>query len=458
LTGIKLCPEAQANAGTCAPESEIGETIVSVGLGGDPFSVTGGKVYLTEKYAGAPFGLSIVNPASAGPFVLQEGRPLVVRAKVEVDPTTAALTVTTDPPDSPHAIPTIIEGIPLQIRHVNVAITRPGFTFNPTNCDAMQITGAVASVEGASAPVSVPFQVANCERLGFKPSFEVATAAHHTRTNGTSLDVKLSYPRAPFGSQANLAKVRVELPKQLPSRLTTLQRACPDGLFNASPANCPAASRVGEAVATTPLIPVALQGPAYFVSHGGAKFPELIIVLSGYGVTVDLHGETFISKAGITSSTFNTLPDLPVSAFELKLPAGPDSALTGNGNLCATKLYMPTTFTAQNGVASKQRTPIRVEGCAPQIRVLRHSVSGKRATVVVSVPAAGRLVADGGGVPRTVRRERSAGIVTLTLRLSKSEQRFVAHHHNRRLEVPIRLSFTPGHGPRLSARLAVLMR
>jgi hypothetical protein len=173
---------------------------------------------------------------------------------------------------------------------------------------------------------------------------------------------------------------------------------------------------------------------------------------------VELHGETFINKAGITSSTVNTVPDVPVGSFELKLPAGPYSALTGNGNLCVSKLYMPTTFTAQNGSVIRQRTPIAATGCKPQIRVLHHRVSGKRATVVVSVPAAGRLVADGGGVPRTVRRVSAAGIVTLPLQLSKSEQRFVAHHRDRRLEVPIRLSFTPTHGRQLSARVAVLMR
>ncbi len=125
LKGVPLCPEAQANAGTCGPESQIGETIVSVGLGNDPFSVTGGRVYLTEKYAGAPFGLSIVNPAKAGPFVLQHGEPVIVRAKVQIDPRTAALTVTTGD------IPSIIEGFPLQIKHAYINVNRPGFTFNP---------------------------------------------------------------------------------------------------------------------------------------------------------------------------------------------------------------------------------------------------------------------------------------------------------------------------------------
>ena len=123
--------------------------------------------------------------------------------------------------------------------------------------------------------------------------------------------------------------------------------------------------RVGSATATTPLIPVPLAGPAYFVSHGGAKFPELVVVLSGYGVTVRLHGETFISSAGITSSTFRTVPDVPVGVFELELPEGPFSALGANANLCKVKggLKMPTAFTAQNGAVIKQTTKIAVSAC-----------------------------------------------------------------------------------------------
>jgi hypothetical protein len=120
---------------------------------------------------------------------------------------------------------------------------------------------------------------------------------------------------------------------------------------------------VGHATAITPLIPVPLTGPAYFVSYGGAKFPELVIVLQGYGVTLDLHGETFINKAGITSSTFHTVPDAPVGSFELTLPQGKYSALAANGNLCKTKLKMPTLFDAQNGMVIKQSTPINVTGC-----------------------------------------------------------------------------------------------
>ncbi len=326
LKGVPLCPEAQANAGTCGPESLIGETIVSVGLGNDPFSVTGGKVYLTEKYAGAPFGLSIVNPAKAGPFDLQEGRPVIVRAKIEIDPRTAALTVTTG------QLPTIIEGFPLQIKHVNVTINRPGFMFNPTSCSAMAVTGSIASAEGASAPVSDHFEVTNCAALKFTPDFKVATSGKPTKANGTSLTARIVYPVTPESSgkatnEANIGYVKVELPEQLPSRLTTLQKACLAKVFEEDRSKCDPASIVGHAVVHTPLLPVPLEGPAYFVSHGNEEFPNLTMILQGYGVTVELVGTTFISKAGVTSTTFKSPPDVPFNTFELNLPPGKFSAL-----------------------------------------------------------------------------------------------------------------------------------
>jgi hypothetical protein len=361
LTGLTLCGEAEGNAGTCGPASLIGETTVSVGLGGDPYSVRGGKVYITGPYGGAPFGLSIVVPAKAGPYDLGQ---VVVRGKIEVDPITSALTVTTDT-SGPYAIPHILDGIPLQIKHVNFTTTRPGFTFNPTNCDPQQVTGNMTSIQGATKALAVPFQVTNCAVLGFKPSFHVSTNGKTSRAIGASLHVKLTYPKTTFGSQANIKTVKVDLPKQLPSQLKTLQHACPIQTFEANPASCPAESRIGTAKAITPLVPVPLTGPVYFVSHAGLKFPELVIVLSGYGVTVDLHAETFISKAGITSSTFRTIPDVPVGTFELTLPQGKYPALAAPDNhLCQDKLVMPTAFTAQNGAVIHQNTPITATGCA----------------------------------------------------------------------------------------------
>jgi hypothetical protein len=199
--------------------------------------------------------------------------------------------------------------------------------------------------------------------LKFAPKFAVSTSGKTSKASGASLHVKLSYPKAPFGSQANIARVKVDLPKQLPSRLTTLQKACTAAQFNTNPAGCPSASIVGHAKAITPLLPVPLEGPAYFVSHGGEAFPSLIMVLQGYGVKLELVGTTFISKAGITSSTFKTVPDAPVGSFELTLPRGKFSALTANGNLCKSKLAMPTSFVAQNGAAIHRTTKIAVTGC-----------------------------------------------------------------------------------------------
>jgi hypothetical protein len=364
LSAVTPCGEPQASKGTCGPESLIGHTQVLTGPGANPFLVTGGKVFITGPYRGAPYGLSIVVPAKAGPYTLSgttgEGT-VVVRAAITIDPATAALTVTADP------LPTILDGIPLQLRVVNVTIDRPGFTFNPTSCNPMAITATLSGTEGQIARVSAPFQVTNCEAMTFSPKFAVSTSGRASRVDGTSLDVRLTYPPAPAGQaspQANIASVKVELPKQLPSRLPTLQKACPAATFEADPANCPAASAVGVARASTPVLAHELSGPVYFVSHGGEAFPSLIVVLQGEGVRVDLVGSTFISKAGITSSTFKTVPDVPIRSFELYLPAGRYSALAANADLCRSTLRMPTTFTAQNGALLSRSTPISVTGCA----------------------------------------------------------------------------------------------
>jgi hypothetical protein len=363
VASVPLCREPQAAQGTCGAESLIGHVQVLTGPGAEPFLVTGGQVFLTEGYAGAPYGLSIVVPAQAGPYTLSgtTGTGLVVvRAAIEVDPATAALTVTSDP------LPRTLDGIPLALKLVDVTIERAGgapFMFNPTDCDRTAIGGALTSTQGASASEASPFQVTNCAALAFKPGFAVSTSGSTSKADGASLDARVTYPRGPQGTYANIAKVKVDLPKQLPSRLTTLQKACLAAVFDANPANCPAASVIGTARVNTPVLPVQLTGPVYFVSHGGEAFPSLTVVLQGDGVRVDLVGATFISKAGITSTTFKTVPDTPFSSFELYLPEGKYSALAANGNLCKSSLAMPTAFTAQNGAEIHESTKIGVTGC-----------------------------------------------------------------------------------------------
>jgi hypothetical protein len=360
ISKVPLCPEPQAAQGTCPAASQIGHTIVEAGPGPYPLVVPQpGKapapIYLTGPYDGAPFGLSIVVPLEVGPFVLQTQ---IVRAKIEVDPHTSQLTITTG------ALPSIVDGIPSDLRDIDAVIDRPEFMINPTDCEPAAFSGTATSTEGATAPLASRFQVGSCRALQFKPQFKVSTSGRTTREHGASLYTKLTYPSATPGTYANIAQVKVQLPKELPSRLSTLQKACPAATFGANPAACPAASRVGMATAITPILPVPLTGPAYFVSHGGEAFPDLIIVLQGYGVTVDLVGSTFINeKTSITTSTFKTVPDVPVGTFELTLPQGPYSALAAHGNLCKSKLAMPTEFVAQNGAVITQSTPIAVTNC-----------------------------------------------------------------------------------------------
>jgi hypothetical protein len=357
LKGVERCGEPQASQGTCGAGSLIGHTTAVAGPGADPVVVGGGQVFLTGPYKGAPFGLSVVVPAVAGPFNLGT---VVVRAAVSVDPHTAQITVVSDP------LPRILQGVPLQIRTVNVSIDRQGFMFNPTDCEPLSVGGTLTSTQGAAVGVSSRFQAANCAALAFKPSFTVSSLANTSKKNGASLDVKVGYPS---GAQANIRSVAVTLPKQLPSRLSTIQQACPEVVFAANPASCPAGSNIGSATALTPVLASALVGPAYLVSHGGAAFPDVVVVLQGEGITLDLVGSVDIKK-GITSSTFASVPDAPISSFELSLPEGPHSGLAAvvpaeaKGSLCGQSLVMPTTLTGQNGAVVKQDTRIKVTGCA----------------------------------------------------------------------------------------------
>ncbi len=354
LAGVPLCSNTDAAAGTCPASSQIGTVTAAAGVGPDPFSV-GGKIYLTGPYNGGPFGEVVVVPVVAGPFNLGT---VAVRGSIRIDPHTAQATVVSDP------FPQILQGIPTHLRRVDVSLDRPNFTFNPTNCEPLSIPGTLSSAQGSTVNVSSRFQAANCAALPFTPSFKVSTKGATSKTSGASLDVKVT-----SGSgQANLGKVAVTLPKQLPSWLPTIQQACLAAVFNANPAACPAGSDIGTATATTPILANPVSGPVYLVSHGGAAFPDIVMVLQGEGVTVEQVGSINI-KGQITSSAFNSIPDVPLSTFELNLPQGPHHALSTNlpakakGSFCGQSLVMPTTLTGQNGAQIKQNTKIQVTGC-----------------------------------------------------------------------------------------------
>ncbi len=369
LASVTPCGEPQAADGTCGAESEIGTSTALSGLGSDPFALPG-KVYLTGPYDGAPFGLSAVTQATAGPFHLGK---VVVRSSIAINPTTAAATINTEAArfisykgsvEEFPGLPEFIEGVPSQIKALDVSVDRPNFEFNPTSCKAQAITATLKGASGTE-PVSAPFQPTNCGALPFKPKLTASVVGQGSKANGTTFAVKLESPGL---GQANIHKVDLTIPASLPSRLTTIQKACLEAVFNANPASCDEGSVIGEGVVHTPVFKNPLRGPAYLVSHGGAEFPDVEFVLQGENVTIVVDGKTHITK-GVTYSKFETSPDAPFTSFETIFPAGPHSALTPNVpeskdfNLCKTTLSLPTEITAQNGAFISVTTPVEVTGC-----------------------------------------------------------------------------------------------
>jgi hypothetical protein len=435
IPSVALCGESQAARGTCAATSQIGTAKVTAGAGPEPYEFSG-PVSLTGPYNGAPYGLSIAVPAVAGPINLGT---VVTRATISVDPHTARVTVATPSPGTPGALPTIVGGVPLRLKTLKVEVNRPNFIFNPTNCGPLATESTLTSTFGAIQGLSSPFQVGNCSALAFKPSFKTSTSAKTSKLNGASLQVSITQG----AHQANMKSVFVELPKQLPSRLTTLQKACPEATFAANPVNCRTlGSEVGTATVVTPVLPGTLSGSAYLVSHGGEAFPDLDIVLEGDGVRVILTGNTKITK-GITSSTFAAIPDVPVTSFVLNLPVGPHSALTAIGGLCLKPLLMPTTITAQSGAQVKQNTRISVSGCS--VRILSHRVVRHKLIIKVRTLGAGLITLKGKGLRSASRRVSKSATVTFKLPLTRGGLKALskAHHSHRKLKISVRVAFAP---------------
>jgi hypothetical protein len=431
IAGVPLCGEPQASKGECPVASQVGVATVKAGAGSAPFEFPG-FVYLTGPYNGAPYGLSIVVPAVAGPFSLGN---VVTRVTISVEPNYPnRVTVAS-------VLPTIFKGIPLRVKNINLNINRQGYLLNPTNCSMFATETALTSTFGATQNLSSPFQVGNCTALALKPSFKSATSAKTSKALGASLETTLNQG----AGQTNIKSVLVQLPKQLPSRLTTLQKACPAAVFEANPYSCPSGAFVGGVRANTPVLPDKMKGPAVLVSHANAAFPDLDLVLEADGVRVILVGNTNI-KNSITSTNFATLPDVPVSSITVNLPIGAHSAVTANGNVCANQLSMPTEITGQNGFKVKQNTKMRVTGCG--VRIAGEKTIGSTAYITVQTFEAGRISGSGPNL-RTTYRYLGRAVKTATLKVPLSNR---GRSRGRPLRVRLRVGFVPKkHGAAKSA-------
>jgi hypothetical protein len=433
IPSVPLCGEAQANAGTCAATSEIGTVTVAAGAGGEPYSFTG-HAYLTGPYNGAPYGLSIVVPAVAGPYDLGE---VITRAALSVGVYNGRVTVTA-------TLPSVFEGVPLRLQSVNVTVSRPNFLFNPTSCSALATETVLGSTAGAGQSLSSPFQVGDCGALPFKPSVTASSGAKTSKLGGASLDVKVSQG----AHQANIRELQVQLPKQLVARFSTIQKSCPVATFEAGPppGKCTESSMVGTATVTTPVLPGQLTGKAYFVSHAAESFPDLELVLHDGAVTIVLVGHTHIAKSSITTSTFESLPDVPISSVDVNLPVGPTSALSANGALCHVNLLAPTTIIAQNGAKITQNTKIAVTGCP--VEVISHKRRGRRLVLTIWAPEAGRVSVAGRGIKGVSVRAKKAGELKLSVPL-RAGGLAAMRGHGKKLK--LRVGFAPKSGHNASA-------
>jgi hypothetical protein len=422
IPAVPLCSAAELAALSCSSASQIGSVSVLAGSGSEPYPLSG-SVYLTGPYNGAPYGLFISVPVIAGPFNLGNA---ITRLGISVEQTTGRVVVS-------GYLPTIVYGgIPVRMRKATMSITRQGFLSNPTSCGMLATESTITGTLGASVNLSTPFQAVNCGALAFKPAFGAASSARTSKANGASLETTINMP----AGDANVKSVVVQLPKQLPSRLTTLQKACPEATFAANPLDCPSGSLVGGVRANTPVLPNKMTGPAYLVSHGGAAFPDLDLVLQADGVRVILVGNTNI-KNGITTTTFASTPDVPVSSITVNLPLGAHSALAAYGEFCAQPLVMPTTITAQNGVVFKQNTIIKVKECG--VKIVGHKAIGNTAYLTVRTPEAGRISGSGSNLATVYRQlGKAQKATTLKVALSRGGQ-----SKRKPLKVRLRVGFLP---------------
>lgn len=357
IANADLCGDAQARADVCPAGSKIGDVTVGAGAGSNPFFIESGKAYLTGPYKGAPFGVAIVVPAVAGPFDLGK---VTVRSALFVDKKTAQVRIVSDP------FPTILQGIPLDVRDVRVNVNKPDFFLNPTSCAEKTIAGTLTSTEGARANVSDRFQAADCASLGLRPRMRVRVGGRgHTR-RGKTTPFRTTL-RMPARDQTNLRFVRVTLPKTINARLTVINDACTRAEFETDIRRCDHA-RAGSAVASTPLLRRPLRGSVYFVRNGN-PIPDLFVALRGQ-VDFDLIGRITIPGSTRLRTTFATAPDVPIRSFSLRLLGDARNGSVGAAaNLCSKqsrRQKVEIDYIGQNGKVRQVAQRLKVGGCGKQ--------------------------------------------------------------------------------------------
>jgi hypothetical protein len=350
LAGVPLCPEAAAPTGACPPDSRIGHLTVAAGPGPAPLWLPQpGKaptaVYLAGPYKSAPFSVVTVVPAQAGPFDLGV---VSVRSALDVDPVTAQAVVKSDP------LPQFIEGVAAVYRRLHVAIDRPGFSLNPTDCSELQTTSTIASTQGAVAHPASRFQVDGCKALGFRPKLSLRLKGGTKRGDYPALTATL---KARAGD-ANVGRVVVALPHSAFLAQEHIATICTRKRYAAG--TCPKGSVYGTAKAWTPLLDKPLQGPVYLRSSDN-PLPDMVVALGGQ-IDVELSGRIDSHNEGIRT-TFAAVPDAPITRFVLRMKGGAKGLLVNSENLCARTNRAAVAMRGQNGRRAGLRPVVGAKGC-----------------------------------------------------------------------------------------------
>ncbi len=367
LKGVPYCPEeaiaglsqpgytglAEEASSACPAASQVGTAEAGVGAGNHPLFVDG-KVYLAGPYKGAPLSLVTVLPAVSGPYDLGD---VAVRAAVRVDPETAQVTAVAD------AFPQILGGVPIRLRSVRVDLNRPDFALNPTNCRPLSVSAEIFGTEGATADPSTPFQVANCRVLRFTPKLGLRFSGSLKAAGNPAVTAKLTYPGG--SGSANIASTRVTLPATELIDSAHIRNPCTRVQFAANA--CPPVSVIGYASAETPLLEKPLEGPVYLRSSSH-KLPDIVAALRGQ-INIDLDGRVDSIHQRIRTS-FETVPDAPVSKFTLSLYGGQKGLLSNSTNLCSSTQRINVSMVGQNGKTISE-SPVLATSCGKKHKAQR---------------------------------------------------------------------------------------
>jgi hypothetical protein len=346
LHDVTYCPEAdiiaaantlgrtqQANP-SCPANSEIGTSNVAAGPGSHPFHATG-KIYLSGPFKGAPLSLAAITPALAGPY---DYGTVVVRVALNIDPHDAHVIADSE------VVPSIIGGIPIRMRSIQVNIDRSNFMINPTNCSPFSVDSQGIGDEGTVANFSSYFHVVDCETLPFKPKMTINQLGSRKQTN-RSQDPALRFDLNTRAGDANIKAVAVTLPKAFAVDQRHLGNICSKAQLASE--HCAGRQAIGTVEANTPLLEAPLTGPAYAVS-GYGKLPHLAFILGGQ-VTIIPEAESSSVKGGHLKTVVPVVPDAPIGHFRLTLYGGKQGYIINTRNLCASPVVTTVEYKAQNG-------------------------------------------------------------------------------------------------------------